>query len=237
MGKIKDLKGQRFGKLVAIEPTERRVNRCVVWKCQCDCGNICEIKSNNLLTGHTTSCGCKSKENMRKLGQKQQIIDEVGNTYGKLTVLSMNRIDNHCALWNCQCECGNQVIVSGNHLRTGHTTSCGCVKSLGEMKINRILSQSKINFSTQYTVFINQAYYRFDYAIFDENNNLIRLVEFDGEQHFNVRSNWYKNTHNNDILKNNYCKQNNIPLVRIPYWERDSLTLDLILGNKYLLYN
>lgn len=36
-------------------------------------------------------------------------------------------------------------------------------------------------------------------------------------------------------MKNKYCLINNIPLVRIPYWERDNITLDIILGDKYLV--
>jgi hypothetical protein len=38
-----------------------------------------------------------------------------------------------------------------------------------------------------------------------------------------------------DRLKNQYAKEHNIPLVRIPYWERDKITLDMILGDKYLV--
>ena len=34
-------------------------------------------------------------------------------------------------------------------------------------------------------------------------------------------------------MKNKYCLINNIPLVRIPYWERDKITLDMILGSTY----
>lgn len=221
---VKNELNNRYGKLTVIEYIGIN-NHHAEWKCRCDCGNIIIAKGDLLRNGSVRSCGCN------------KIIDETNNQYGKLTVLSMNRIDNHCALWNCQCECGNQVVVSGNHLRSGHTISCGCVKSIGEMRINKILSQSKVNFSTQYTVLINQSHYRYDYAIFDENNNLIRLVEYDGEQHFNTKSIWYETTHRNDLLKNDYCKKNNIPLVRIPYWERENLSLELILGNQYLLTN
>jgi hypothetical protein len=66
-------------------------------------------------------------------------------------------------------------------LRSGHTKSCGCLKSAGEEKINKILSESGINYSAQYTVFINSSYMRFDYAIFDNANKLLRFIEFDGE--------------------------------------------------------
>ena len=45
----------------------------------------------------------------------------------------------------------------------------------------------------------------------------------------------YERTLKNDMLKNKLAKENNIPLVRIPYWERDNITLDLLLGNKYLI--
>lgn len=53
----KDLTRQRFGKLVALEKVQSRNNNAY-WKCQCDCGNICEVRANSLTTGHTTSCGC-----------------------------------------------------------------------------------------------------------------------------------------------------------------------------------
>lgn len=237
MGKVKDITGIRFGSLVAIEDTKKSdAHRNRIWLCQCDCGNTCEVSGNNLRTGHTQSCGCRKQTACAEVGKKQNIIDETNNIYGKLTVIGLEKIDNHCSFWKCKCECGNEIIVSGNHLRMGHTTSCGCIKSVGEMRINQILSQTKLNYSSQYTVFINDAYYRFDYGIFDNENHLVRLIEFDGEQHFCQSSFYdYESTHRNDILKNNYCKQNNIPLVRIPYWERDNLTLELILGDKYLL--
>ena len=220
---VKNELNNRYGKLTVIDYIGIN-NHHAEWQCKCDCGNIITAKGDLLRNGSVTSCGCS------------KIIDETNNRYGKLFVISMAYIDNHCAFWNCKCDCGNEIIVAGNHLRTGHTTSCGCIKSVGEMRINMILSQANINYSTQYTVFIDKAYYRFDCAILDDNNNLIRLVEFDGEQHYE-ESNFYdyQTTHHNDLLKNQYCKENNIPLVRIPYWERNNITLDLILGNKYLI--
>lgn len=36
-------------------------------------------------------------------------------------------------------------------------------------------------------------------------------------------------------MKNDYAFINNIQLVRIPYWERDNITLEMILGDKYLI--
>lgn len=55
----------------------------------------------------------------------RKIIDETGNTYGRLTVLSIVNRKYH---WNCLCSCGKETIVLGEHLRTSNTRSCGCLK-------------------------------------------------------------------------------------------------------------
>lgn len=57
-------------------------------------------------------------------------IDLSGKQFGKLLVLSRSEYSKtaHAYLWNCQCECGNIVKVSGNNLKNGHTKSCGCLK-------------------------------------------------------------------------------------------------------------
>jgi len=56
-----------------------------------------------------------------------QIKNEIGNTYGYLTVIERapNNKDGR-AMWKCRCKCGNEVIVLGKHLRSGNTKSCGC---------------------------------------------------------------------------------------------------------------
>lgn len=61
MGKLIDLTGQRFGRLVVIERAESRGEQ-TYWLCQCDCGNILTIKASNLRRGETQSCGCLRKE-------------------------------------------------------------------------------------------------------------------------------------------------------------------------------
>lgn len=55
----KNITGQYFGYLEAIEPTEKRQNTYVVWKCIChNCGKIHYATVHDLLKGHTISCGC-----------------------------------------------------------------------------------------------------------------------------------------------------------------------------------
>jgi len=62
MAKIRDLTGQRFGRLVALYPTGERRNSYIVWHCRCDCGNEVDVITSSLTTGHTNSCGCYSRE-------------------------------------------------------------------------------------------------------------------------------------------------------------------------------
>lgn len=66
-----DIRGQRFGRLVALEPTERRCksDRSIVWRFRCDCGRTHLAKSKNVVYGRTRSCGCLRREHVRKLGK------------------------------------------------------------------------------------------------------------------------------------------------------------------------
>lgn len=57
----------------------------------------------------------------------QRLIDLTGKRFGKLVVLShadVNKSKHH--RWNCLCDCGNEKVVEGQHLRSGATKSCGC---------------------------------------------------------------------------------------------------------------
>lgn len=61
-GLIKNLVGRHFGRLTVVSMTDKRIDRHVVWECQCECGSICFVPSNSLITGRTKSCGCLMKE-------------------------------------------------------------------------------------------------------------------------------------------------------------------------------
>ncbi len=55
-----DITGNRYGRLVAIRPTERRQSGAVVWEFRCDCGNSAFVALPNL--SRTRSCGCLNQE-------------------------------------------------------------------------------------------------------------------------------------------------------------------------------
>lgn len=68
---MKDIKGQRFGRLTAIEMVGVDKSRCAMWLCKCDCGTEKIVRGKNLRSGETKSCGCTRKtETAEKLREK-----------------------------------------------------------------------------------------------------------------------------------------------------------------------
>lgn len=250
MAKVIDIAGQRFGKLVVLErdfqeDAKHPRRGSSYWKCKCDCGKEKSILKASLVTGKTNSCGCIRQEKARErmaLISSNNYIDEIGNTYGKLTVLKKAPSkETGGAQWLCQCECGEQIVVSGNSLRTGNTCSCGCLgKSKGEYEIEKILYENNILFTREFPVIINNKRLRYDFGVF-ENAKIKYLIEFDGAQHF-ISEKYFggeaqlKITQIHDLEKNKWCKENNIPLIRIPYTHLGKITKeDLILETSQFL--
>lgn len=61
MGRLIDLTGQRFGKLVVFSLEGKNSRNLALWRCKCDCGNIVIVSGANLRSGNSTSCGCRRK--------------------------------------------------------------------------------------------------------------------------------------------------------------------------------
>lgn len=57
-----DLTGKRFGRLLVLSKCEAGKDGGFYWLCKCDCGKKTTVKSGNLRSGHTLSCGCFMKE-------------------------------------------------------------------------------------------------------------------------------------------------------------------------------
>ena len=132
--KAKDITNQRFGKLIAIEPTKNKKGGSIIWKCKCDCGNTAYVSVSELnrTNNNTQSCGCRQIEQAKKIGIKNGT-DLLNKKFGKLTVVEKtNKRMGRAIVWKCQCDCGNICYVSTNNLKSGHSTSCGCIKSKGE---------------------------------------------------------------------------------------------------------
>lgn len=73
---IKDLTQQRFNRLIALYPTEKRTHNCsVYWHCRCDCGNEIDVSADALIQGKCQSCGCLKKELTSEVYKRLHIKD------------------------------------------------------------------------------------------------------------------------------------------------------------------
>lgn len=61
-----DLTGERFGRLVVLEENGRTSTGQVMWLCACNCGKTTTVRSQQLRTGRTRSCGCLISEKSRE---------------------------------------------------------------------------------------------------------------------------------------------------------------------------
>lgn len=225
-----DISGQTFGRLTVIESIVGGKQRCI-----CSCGNIVEVLTYNLKNGNTQSCGCLQKERTSQACFK----DLAGQRFGQLVAIERvenNRYNHVC--YKCKCDCGGETIVDANNLRNGNTNSCGCLKSKGEMIINNWLRNHNIIFQAQYSheqiILDSNRRPFFDFAIFDNNSNLLGFIEYNGKQHYEITGGWnteeqFQITQNRDNQKREWCKKLNIPLYEIKYNENIEQQLKQII--------
>lgn len=94
-----------------------------------------------------------------------------------------------------------------------------------ERNVELILKDLNYNYEKEYTfddcIHINKL--KFDFVIFDDDNNIIQIIETDGKQHYEANNFFggeegFKITQLRDNIKNEYCESHNIPLLRLPYY-------------------
>lgn len=119
--RIINMVGQKFGRLTVIEMIKKDGEKTSC-RCICDCGNETIANSWQIRNGFTKSCGCLKNE------QGNHVEDLKGRRFGKLMALEFAGITNKKTLWRCQCDCGNEVIAYATNLKSGHASSCGCLK-------------------------------------------------------------------------------------------------------------
>lgn len=214
-----DLTGKKFGELTVIKKSEIKKSNRIAWECKCSCGNTTIVITNHLTSGHTKSCGCLQK---KIASQMNPAIDLTNQRFGKLLVLEKSVSRNKHTYWKCLCDCGNICEVRTNSLRTGHTTSCGCISSKGEEYIANWLKKNNISFERQKkfeTCKDLETNYllKFDFFINDK-----FLLEYDGITHYRSTGGWndekaVENIQKKDKIKNEWAQKNNISLYRINY--------------------
>lgn len=246
--KTEDLTNKKFGRWTVLHRIENpKGGRDAYWLCQCECSTIRAVMGKNLKNGRSTSCGCWKKElnrqQMIQYNKEHAAINITGEKYGLLTALQPTDKRKHgSVVWKCKCDCGNICYYSVDELRQQHNIkSCGCLSSsYGEKIIEDILKENNIQYIKEYKQENwkfpdTNGYARFDFYLPTYN----RLIEFDGRQHFEETKGWRNITlaeqQKHDTIKNNFAKEQDIDLIRIPYWEESNITLDNLLNEKYLV--
>ncbi|OOM17184.1 AP2 domain protein [Clostridium saccharobutylicum] len=128
--KAEDITNKRFGKLIAIRPTNEKRQNATVWECKCDCGNTCYVAIDCLNSGKTKSCGCNQEEQrkeMRKHGLKKlretnwiegtsilQITNKKPLKNNKSGIRGVSR-DNTREKWQAQIEFQGKHYNLGRH--------------------------------------------------------------------------------------------------------------------------
>lgn len=223
--------GKQYGYWTIIDIGKpKKYKNCVrnTFVCKCVCGNIKTVDKSALINGRSKSCGCGG------------VILEPNEKYNDWTILHKSSKTNkhNNQFYTCQCSCGIIRNVRMSDLTSGSSKNCGhnrMIMSRGAIAVKNILDDNKINYFMEY-IFDDLPRRKFDFAIHN-NGIIIRLVEFDGEQHeADSKSSW----HSDDLMlrdkeKNQYAIRNKIPLVRIPFWKDESLEYDDIFGKEFLI--
>lgn len=132
MAKAKDLTNKRFGRLRVvdrnIDKQKELKSKDYCWDCACDCGNKHIVRTGNLVSGKTKSCGCLLKESIKK----KRATDLSGQRFGRLVVIDRNfekqeKLKSNDPYWNCICDCGKNCIIKTSKLKSDKSKSCGCL--------------------------------------------------------------------------------------------------------------
>lgn len=135
MPKREDLVGKVFNHLTVIQLDEEKtkLTKKSYWICECDCIDKTRLSvlASNLKQGNTTKCKYCKAENL------------VGKRFNFLTVVSRVIDEKDHVKWLCKCDCGNEIIVRGDSLKSNHTKSCGCLqkKFISQLNTSNLIGQ------------------------------------------------------------------------------------------------
>lgn len=206
------------------------------WLCECQrCGNIASVRKTNLKKEPKSCNNCKNK--VYQFGGLPSY--HIGDRYGLLTIIGKAPSKSNHTYVKCQCDCGNIIEVRLAHLKGqshGRTISCGCAtRSSGELRIRQVLEKAKISFAEQYRIKDFSMYAPFDFCVFNDDGSINRLIEFDGEQHYQPveffgGEEQFKKQQEVDKRKNLYCEEHGIKLLRVPYTDINKITVNYLLS-------
>lgn len=188
-------------------------------KCQClDCNKIFETHPRDLLRGHLGH-RCPVNHQVRNKSP-QQFLKELQAVNSEILLLEdYVSVDNKIL---CRCKkCGFEWSANPSDLLNGHGCR-NCNVSRGENAIQMYAREHNIEYVSQYSP--SDCFYKLQlhFDVYFPQYNII--VEFDGRQHFEPITRWggydaFIDIKKRDEIKNQYCIDKGITMVRIPYWE------------------
>lgn len=190
------------------------------------CAQQFEANISAVKNGNTQGCGCRRGRHRAK--------DLSNQRFGKLIALepTEKRAYEHYVIWKCRCDCGGIRFANSHDLLQGKILSCGCKKeSTGENQIRIILDELQIEYLSEYSFdgCKDKDKLRFDFYLPQYNC----CIEYNGIQHYKPIEYFGGNTGfidrvRKDKIKQDFCKQNNIKLIVIPYTDLDVLTKEYL---------
>lgn len=202
---------------------------------ECDLGHTYKTTFTTFKTGsRCPTCFGTHKKTTKQF--KSEVYELVGNEYDVIGEYKTNKTKIKMKHNKCKYE----WLVTPASFLCGGRRCPQCNESKGEQRIREQLQTMKMIYMQEYAfedlLSDKNVPLRFDFAIFDNRNKIKFLIEYDGEQHFEhikgmMTKEKYKALQIHDKRKNQYCKDNNIPLIRIPHWQFDKIE-DIL--NKWL---
>lgn len=235
MAKAKNLTGNTYGDFTVVEMLYQYKIKPSIKKARtyCRCIGV-DNKEYIIRADALTSGATKFIKGAMRAGKP---IDITNQKFGHLTAKypTTKRAANGGIIWHCECDCGRETDIDVSSLISGHTRSCGCNhRSKYEEFIHDYLTSLNIQFEEEkrFPDCKNSKcsdMLPFDFYI----PNLNKIIEFDGEHHFSPIKSWrgeekFKLTQKNDAIKNKYCMEKNIDLLRIPYTDSEKEIINKI---------
>lgn len=207
--------------------SDKYINNSSKLTFKCECGNTFKRSFANFKKGEQKCRKCVNKELNDRYKNDYSYVKEIVEVNG-CKLLSEYYINSKQKL-KIQCKCGN--IFSRRLIDfTRNRPQCPeCSDSLPIIEIKNILSENNIKYESEYTFEglngIHGKPLRYDIAILNNDSTLKLLIEYDGEFHYKkfYEEQKYEDIVIHDKMKNEFCKKNNIKLIRISYKEKDNI--------------
>lgn len=244
MGTANIIIGDKKNRLTICDRAPNTTSKKARVICKCDCGKYTVVNHQDFKEGRVKSCGCYSKEVRSEIGKKSFIDfskpENNNNPFYEYIEPTDKRFSwSDCVVWKVKCrKCGAEYFSIPKELisTTGakRMNPCKCWKtfSVGVHKIITILEANNISYEMEkkFDTCLSPKGCELPFDFFLPDYNI--LIEYDGQQHFQIAFGQSEKKlikqQEYDKIKNEWCKNNNIVLIRIPYYQKVITIQDLL---------